>query len=231
VVAPETDGLLQRCPAWVGTTRWRGSTADALAITSSKQQTLARLAAHGLCTPLDAWAHHDARRWVVKPDVGAGAVDTVVLDDRTAAEALAARRAAAGEAVTLQPWVEGEAMSVSLLCGAPEPADVLSLNRQHLTLDTAGRVRFAGVQRVCTDPADPRWPALQALADTLVRALPGLRGFIGIDLVWHARHGPVPIEVNARVSCAYVGLSAALGRNLAGETLARCHAGATDALA
>jgi predicted ATP-grasp superfamily ATP-dependent carboligase len=54
----------------------------------------------------------------------------------------------------------------------------------------------------------------------VARAVPGLSGFAGIDLVWHPRHGAVVIEVNPRVTCAYVGLSAALGRNLAAELLA-----------
>jgi predicted ATP-grasp superfamily ATP-dependent carboligase len=55
------------------------------------------------------------------------------------------------------------------------------------------------------------------LAQAVVLAVPGLRGFVGIDLVWHARLGPVAIEINPRLTCAYVGLSAALGRNLAAE--------------
>jgi predicted ATP-grasp superfamily ATP-dependent carboligase len=67
---------------------------------------------------------------------------------------------------------------------------------------------------------DPRWRALSALAAQVARAIPGLRGFAGIDLVWHPRRGPVAIEVNPRVTCAYVGLSAALGRNLAAELVA-----------
>jgi len=61
---------------------------------------------------------------------------------------------------------------------------------------------------------------LAALAARVQRALPGLRGFVGIDLVWHAQRGPVVIEVNPRVTCAYVGLSRQLGRNLAGEVIA-----------
>jgi len=50
--------------------------------------------------------------------------------------------------------------------------------------------------------------------------LPGLRGFVGIDLVWHAQRGPVLIEINPRLTCSYVGLSQRLGRCLAGEVLA-----------
>lgn len=218
VIAPESDGLLSACCERVGPARWLGSTASALHTTSSKERTLSRLAAAGLRTPRDFAGPGQARRWVVKPDGGAGAVDTVVLDDRDTALALAAHRAAAGECVTLQPWVEGEALSLSLLCGGTR-AEVLSLNRQHLRLAASGHLHFIGVEHTSTDPHDRRWPALQRLADAVAHALPGLRGFVGIDLVWHARLGPVPIEINARVTNAYVGLSAALGRNLAGEVL------------
>ena len=66
---------------------------------------------------------------------------------------------------------------------------------------------------------DARAIRLHTLALDVKRALPGLRGFVGIDLVWHAERGPVVIEVNPRVTSAYVGLSAALGRNLAEEIL------------
>jgi predicted ATP-grasp superfamily ATP-dependent carboligase len=223
VVAPESGGLLAACEAAVrqaaGPRAWLGSSALALATSSLKSRTLEALAGQGVATPFDpAWAAQ-ARRWVVKPDDGAGAVATQVLADHAAAEALAQRRRAAGEAVTLQPWVEGEALSLSLLC-RERGAELLSLNRQHIGVDAAGRVAFEGVERLCTDGSDPRWPRLQSLADATWRALPGLRGFVGIDLVWHPQAGPVAIEVNARVSCAYVGLSQALGRHVAGEILA-----------
>ena len=68
---------------------------------------------------------------------------------------------------------------------------------------------------------DPRAVRLAELAARVHRAVPGLRGFVGIDLVWHPQHGPVVIEVNPRVTCAYVGLSRALGRNLAAQVIAR----------
>jgi predicted ATP-grasp superfamily ATP-dependent carboligase len=77
------------------------------------------------------------------------------------------------------------------------------------------------VRHHAIDPAhDPRASALHALAAAVHRALPGLRGFVGIDVVWHARRGPVAIEVNPRVTSAYVGLSGTLRRNLAADVLA-----------
>jgi predicted ATP-grasp superfamily ATP-dependent carboligase len=225
VVAPETGELLAQCQARVGAGRWLGSEAAALQVAASKTRTLARLAGQGVATPLDAHWAAQAQRWVVKPDDGAGAVATQVCASRAAAQALAAQRAAAGERVTWQPWVEGEALSLSLLCGlrpgeAAPRAELLSLNRQHIRIGADGAVAFDGVQRLCTEGRDVRWPRLQALADAALQAMPGLRGFVGIDLVWHPVAGPVAIEVNARVSCAYVGLSAALGRPLAAEILA-----------
>jgi len=61
---------------------------------------------------------------------------------------------------------------------------------------------------------------VHVIAPAVHRALPGLRGFVGIDVVWHARRGPVAIEVNPRVTSAYVGLSGTLRRNLAADVLA-----------
>jgi predicted ATP-grasp superfamily ATP-dependent carboligase len=62
--------------------------------------------------------------------------------------------------------------------------------------------------------------------------MPGLRGFAGIDVVWHPSRGPVVIEVNPRLTVAYAGLSAALGGNLAAALLAahgvRVQPGKTD---
>lgn len=218
LVAPESDGVLARCQQMVGDARWLGCSAEALRVASSKALTLQACQAAGVTTPLDFAAAGQARRWVVKPDDGAGAVATHCHTDLGRAQAEAAQRRAQGERVTLEPWVEGEAMSMTLMVG--RRAELLSLNRQHIRLDAQGRLHFAGVQAAGLPADDARRPALQALADRCWRALPGLRGLVGIDLVWHAQRGPVLIEVNPRVTCAYVGLSALLGRNLAAELLA-----------
>jgi predicted ATP-grasp superfamily ATP-dependent carboligase len=86
-----------------------------------------------------------------------------------------------------------------------------------------GEVAYDGVSIGAVPLEDSRARPLAALATRVGRAIPGLRGFVGIDLVWHATLGPVVIEVNPRVTCAYVGLSARLGRNLAAEMLGHPH--------
>jgi tyramine---L-glutamate ligase len=218
VVAPESEGLLRDLQQAIAAPRWVGCDANTLRIASSKRATLAALAARGVTTPL-AFADAEATRWIVKPDDGAGAVDTRVHRSHAAALADWQQRQHAGGAATLETFVEGEALSISLLA---EPGFVqpLAFNRQLIRIDVDGGLHYECVRINAIDARhDARATPLHLLALAVARALPGLRGFVGIDLVWHAERGPVVIEVNPRLTCAYVGLSAALGRNLAEEVL------------
>jgi tyramine---L-glutamate ligase len=221
VIAPETDGVLSALHAAVGAPRWVGCDADAIRVASSKSATLQALAVCGVTTPLNFGADAAATgtRWIVKPDDGAGALATRVHARHADALADVSQRHAAGQSATFEPFVEGEALSVSLLA-APGFVQTVAFNRQQIAIDAAGHLRFDGVHTNAIDMRrDARAIRLHTLALDVKRALPGLRGFVGIDLVWHAERGPVVIEVNPRVTSAYVGLSAALGRNLAEEIL------------
>ena len=219
VTAPETGGVLGQLQRAVGATRWLGCEAGAIAIASSTRATLTRAAEHGLQTPLAFAASPATRRWVVKPDDGAGALATQLHNTLAAARDDAQQRQRRGESATLEAWVVGEPLSLSLLCGAGG-AELLSVNRQRIEVDADGVLSFAEVQIDALPHDDARGLALRAWAAKLVGALPGLRGFVGVDLVWHPHAGPVLIEVNPRVTMAYVGLSAALGRNLAAAVIA-----------
>jgi predicted ATP-grasp superfamily ATP-dependent carboligase len=224
IVAPDTGGELVRLHAAVGADRWIGCDAAALRCASSKRATLAVLAAAGVPTPLDGAESHRGR-WLVKPDDGAGCLATRVHAHRAAAQLAVAQAQARGDALVLEPFVEGEALSVSLVVGA-DLATAVSFNRQRIEIDAAGRLHDLGVRAGALDAAgDPRIARLEALAAATVRALPGLAGFVGIDMVWNEERGAVVIEVNPRVTCAYVGLSGKLGRNLAADILRRRTAG------
>jgi tyramine---L-glutamate ligase len=227
IVAPETEGVLARLHEAVGAARWIGCDAEAIRIGSSKRATVAALDARGIATPLSLAAAHNGR-WIVKPDDGAGCSDTRVHAHFDAALADVRARERTGQSAALEPFVEGEAMSVSLLAG-PEGAEAIAFNRQCIAIDANGRLEDLGVESHAFDPRhDPRAPRLHALAREIAAALPGLRGFVGFDFVWHPVRGPVVIEVNPRLTCAYVGLSAKLGRRLAAEVLALQGLGATS---
>jgi predicted ATP-grasp superfamily ATP-dependent carboligase len=217
VVAPESGGCLADFERVVGAPRWLGCDARSIATASSKGATLRHLAAHALATPL---AHEQgATRWVVKPDDGAGSVDTRLHVSRAAAEVDLAERRGRGESAWLEPWVDGQALSLSLLCERGG-AELLSVNLQRIRHGAGGLLHYEGLDIDVMPPSDLRRRLLAALASGVAAAMPGLRGFVGIDVVWPERGAPVLIEVNPRLTCAYVGLSRRLGRCLAAEVLA-----------
>jgi len=216
VVAPETGGLLAQFHDAVGAERWVGCDRAAIELASSKGATLRRLCDAGLPTPLGIARGVQPSRWVVKPDDGAGCMATRVHASHTAAQEDA--RSRTDGPITIEPWVDGEPLSISLLCG-DAGTELLSVNRQRIGLAGDGQLSFDGVDVNVIAPASERGAALRALAARVANAIPGLRGFVGIDLVWHPTRGPVVIEINPRLTCAYEGLSAALGRNLAAELL------------
>ncbi|MEX3680946.1 ATP-grasp domain-containing protein [Paraburkholderia sp. BR14320] len=224
VVAPECDDLLLRFHDAVGTARWLGCAKEAIRVASSKSATAACLAAHGIATtpalePGDPATQHGGR-WVVKPDDGAGGLDTIVYERLADACAEYEARAAAGRNPVLQAWVDGEPLSLSLICRG-DATKLLSINRQQIGLsggdapgEVARIVEFDGVLVDQIDQHSDMGRALDTLAHRVARAIPGLRGFVGIDVVWHPQRGPVVIEVNPRLTVAYAGLSAVRGSGL-----------------
>ena len=137
VVAPETDGLLGQFQRCVNPARWLGCDAASIKLASAKRATLLHLAEARITTPLAFEHAPEIRRWVVKPDDGAGAVDTRVHGSADAAWDNWTQRSRSGHAMAIEPWVEGEALSLSLLCRAGR-TELLSVNRQRLSIDADG---------------------------------------------------------------------------------------------
>jgi len=238
VIAPESDGLLVSLAATVGSTRWVGCSLPAIRLAASKAATRAHLASRGIPVPA-AWHPGDAEpspsgAWVVKPDDGAGSVDTRLHRDFAAARADLLGRRARGQASTLEAWVGGIPLSLSLLCAGGR-AELLSINRQRIVARPGELVTYAGVDIDAAPVDSPAGRLLAVLAQRIAAAMPGLAGYVGVDLVWRpvtgsasdayapGPAGPVVIEINPRLTCAFVGLSKRLGRNLAGEILLAQH--------
>ncbi len=221
VVAPETGGLLSCLRRAVADRQWLGCSSEAIELAASKRATRRCLQAAGVATPGGSDSDDsssDGGAWVVKPDDGCGACE--VRRHGSLAGALADRdeRLRRHQQATVERWVYGEPLSITLLCSA-DRVEVLSLNRQRIQVGQDGRLAFDGVD-IGPVPGERR-DQLVAIARRICCALPGLAGIVGVDLVWHPARGPVVIEVNPRLTCAYEGLSARLNRNLAGEVVAR----------
>ncbi len=230
VIAPETDGVLAGLCGAVGTQRWIGCDAESIRIASSKRRTAKRLAQAGIATTrawsVDAPLQPGPGAWVVKPDDGAGAVGTHIYDDFRRAEYAFLHRAAAQERVTFEEWVEGDALSLSLLCDQGR-ADLLSINWQHIRVE-GGSIRYDGVTVGSIALNSLVGHSCRELGSRIAATLPGLAGFVGIDVVWHRERGPVVIEINPRATCAYVDLAKRTDLNLAANILANHYAGQAD---
>ncbi len=209
-IAPETGGELERVARAVldAGRVLLGSEPGAIALAGSKLATAQRLARLGVDVvpcflPGSTWAKIDGP-WVVKPDDGAGGVGARVFRSREEA----ATAAGGKQGLIAQPWIDGEAMSLCVLA-APGRVTALSVNRQWLRLHH-GAVDLQVIEVNC----EPVTAPLRALAERVAAAIPGLRGYFGIDFVRTAT-GPVVIEVNPRLTTSYAGLRAALGLNVA----------------
>ena len=149
-------------------------------------------------------------RWVVKPDDGAGCEDTIVVE--SSAEAVA-RLAADPARLVAQPWIPGDPVSLSLLC-AGGACRLLACNRQEISV-LDGQVNLRAIQ-VNAVPDDDG--LLSRVAERVAAAVPGLWGYVGVDLVL-ADRGPVVLEINPRLTTSYAALRPALGVNTAALVL------------
>jgi predicted ATP-grasp superfamily ATP-dependent carboligase len=235
LVAPETEGCLERLAAKaerMGKTLL-GPGAVAIRRASDKARLPRRLARHGVPHPRTRVLRQGVD-WgmaacevgypvVVKPTRGAGCHGVCLARDarelRRAADM--AGRANGREPLLLQRYVPGVAASVSLLADGRR-AMALTVNAQWV------RASRPFTYRGGTTPLDHPLAgrAVEAALRTC-QALPGLRGYVGVDVVLTDSEAVV-IEVNPRLTTAYLGVRWALEGNVAALALAAC-AGALPA--
>lgn len=213
--APETGGALERLATEVerlGRTLL-GCRPSAVRIAASKRRTALTLAAAAIPVvptfAADAAVSHWPGRWVTKPDDGAGAEDTIVAENWRSASL----RLRVDPGLVVQPWLEGTPLSLSMLCEDGQSL-LLSCNRQHLRISD-GRVALDAIEvNARVEGGDD----LATLAGRIATAIPGLWGYVGVDLVMTDR-GPVVLEVNPRLTTSYCGLGRALGISVAAMVL------------
>ncbi|MCZ7662376.1 MAG: ATP-grasp domain-containing protein [Thermoleophilia bacterium] len=220
VIAPESGGTLERVSAIIQNAGafLLGSRPEGVAVAADKWECHRRFVQAGLPTPATVCTTHaeafrDATELgfplVVKPIDGAGCEGVgLVPGAEVLEEALAQPVLRQAESFLLQRYVAGTHASVSLLVGGGE-AVALGLNEQWvrtgIPFEYRGGVAFASHDR--------RTQALD-LARRAVALVPGLRGYVGVDLIL-GDAGCSLIEINPRLTTSYVGLRRVVDVNLA----------------
>ena len=201
VIAPENDRQLEHLCAEVLRTGRQSlnCSLDAIRLTSDKLALNRHLQAAGLSAvetrgidptqPLP-------KTGVVKPRFGAGCEDTFRLDSGFPVPILDAN-----EQWIWQPWLPGVAASFSLLVNRAR-AEILSCNKIHCE-ESEGQLQVNNTETGAMDHEAAFMEAGRGLVRQVKTAVPGLRGYAGIDVIWHEGEAVV-LEINPRLTLTYV---------------------------
>jgi predicted ATP-grasp superfamily ATP-dependent carboligase len=211
VVAPEHDGILPGLVELVERNGIHnlGSQSDAIRAASDKHALGERFRLAGIRTPEAAQSPDDARDLLVrhatvvaKPNPGAGCLDTYLCRSVADVAALPER-----DDWLFQERVPGTAASAAFVVPATGPPIPLRAGLQDVrVLQEATLERLAYFGGRLPLPPQLEHRAFD-IAGRAVACLPGLRGFVGVDLVLgEDPDGDAVIEINARPTVAYSAL-------------------------
>ncbi|PLX61731.1 ATP-grasp domain-containing protein [Sedimenticola selenatireducens] len=213
-IAPETNGVLESlCRAVEASGKLLlNSSAEAVSIASSKKATVDCLAMQGVPV-IPTWRFGAHPRFnnqplVVKPDQGVGCQDIHIIADEAALIEYVKSRDPIIEWV-VQPYMAGQSISMSIMVGH-SCVCLVGTNIQRVVQMNDGFYLLGCV----VNGLKSHQVELLELAKGICAAIPGLWGYVGVDLIL-TEQGPVVLEINPRLTTAYVGLSQSTGRNLA----------------
>lgn len=214
IIAPETDDVLiklnklaRECACEV-----IACDDDAVILTTSKYATSLHLIDQGIATletrRLAEEPIFSDTGLIVKRDDGAGGDDCHFFQNIDEYK-LWKKQVSNKEKYIQQSYVKGIAASMSVLYGLKE-TQLLSCNKQLVRVEGDSLV----VEKIILNDLHRYQKQLHPLAIRIGNAIPGLRGYVGIDLVLTS-WGPIVIEINPRITTSYAGLSGILKTNLA----------------
>ena len=216
IIAPETGGLLQKLQQSVLNQgkQLLGCQPTATQICTDKIASYQQLISNNVLTPhtitASEWPHNafnSTSGFIVKPRDGAGCLNTQFFADSFAVTAYLTSRSLDIEQTIVQPYIEGKTLSLSILCD-DKTSRVLAINQQHITLDER-QLSFHGCS--VNGVLESQFSLIQAtaIAQQTQRAIPGLWGFIGIDLIVTDNKAYV-VDINPRLTTSYVALHQSL---------------------
>ena len=220
IIAPETGGILANLhrQALLQNKVILGCSVSAIETTSNKLTCFQQLKKHDIAVA-DTYLASDVANihfisdtpYLAKPIDGAGCLDTYVFNtvkelDRYVLTLSDFEQ----EKIVIQPYITGISASLSLFFSDID-VTVLSINEQQIELENNKLTFIACHVNSIIEATFPHSQAYK-LARQIQIAIPGLWGLVGIDFII-TENSAVIVDINPRVTTAYIGLKSVLKTN------------------
>lgn len=218
-IAPETDGALSLLAGMAAASGIPCllSSFDTLTLCTSKYRTSHYLRKRRLnAVRTDYVSGRDSMtegRWVIKPDDGVAGEGSLIITEPAVLQQFRQKKPD-NRRYVIQSYVPGRALSLSCLCKNGR-GWLLCCNEQELDMRD-GRFQLVACH---VNTNSDQAAAYQQLVNLIAHAMPGLWGYIGIDLIDSVQQGLVILEINPRLTTSYCGIQAATGINVAEQVL------------
>lgn len=234
LVAPESNGVLTELTNMIELAGVKnlGCLHPAVEIASNKQLTYEALKKSNILT-IPTYTVHEflspdfmsnqsvSSGWVIKPIDGAGCVDTFYFaDEQTLKTWLTLGHTIEKyDAYIIQPYQKGIPASISMLCKNGS-ALVLSCNEQVIEIE-ASEIKISNTQAPKESLATIQYKGSKVnalshynatfakLANQITTAIPGLNGYVGVDVIINEQDDIKEIfvvEINPRITTSYIAL-------------------------
>ena len=218
-IAPEINSELEKISALVNKKKkgLLNSSLKAVTLCSDKFLTYHRLKSYGVAVvetnELNSGFPEFPGKWVIKPKEGAGCIDTFFVEEKALFEKLKSQVENKTDYI-YQPYVKGELLSLSCLF-RDGLGWLLCCNRQKI-LNQRGQFKLMGCEvNIVTE----NLTFYQDLVVQVAGAIPGLWGYVGIDIILPETGKPMILEINPRLTTSYTGIYQAIGMNVAESVL------------
>ena len=150
---------------------------------------------------------------IFKPSDGVGANGLSIIEDEKQIEKALSKinLESAKDDFIVQEFIKGEPASVSVLSTGKKALGI-SLNRQNVKV--SGPDQSSSYEGGIVPFEHPLKDSALALAEKVVESFPGLRGYVGVDIVLAGDRAFV-LDVNPRLTTSYVGLRKVANFNIA----------------
>lgn len=214
-IAPETGSVLQELTVLLESKARRllNSSSKAVAMCTDKFLLSLILNKAGIKTVqtvlLNKFSDQFVSPWVIKPKDGMACLNCYQLNEQSQLDKIAKQIECKSDYI-IQPYIKGKTLSLSCLFKDGQ-GWLLCCNQQQISIV----LNKFELNACIVNLANENGQSYQKLIDRLASEIPGLWGYVGIDIIQPEFGFPMVVDINPRLTTSYAGINPALGINVA----------------